>query len=725
MSGALRVGIVGAGPRGLSVLERLLAHARRCREENPAAEVSLDIRLFDPFPPGPGRVWRTDQSPHLLMNTVVEEQTVFPDASCRVSVPGTGPSMAEWARSADGAGSAEEENASAPATATFAQRREYGAYLADAYDRMAAQAPPGVTIAHEPCEVLQILDLPENASVPSGPGTRSFAGVHRPAPTRGPASQARDQEAGVPPLPEGRTLASAPQALRLSDGRTLEADAVVLCVGHIPAALSDERAGWQRFADAANLVYLPPGLPAETRVDRLPAGEPVLIRGFGLNYFDLQSLLTHGRGGRFEETGEGELRYLPSGSEPILVPGSRRGVPYRSKPLTSRHPLPVPPGSHLRFFTAEHIDRLPAPEAGLRFDAQLWPLVLADLRRAWYAALARSRPEVFREDPAVLDSALAEAVARHLDDGGRSSAARTSAVTGTAPVPSTPAAGTAAGAATPAAESWRETEERVLDPDAVSAEPGLLLDLHRYIRPLGHTGFADREELRGALLAYLREDLAASRLGPALSPEKALFPVLWQARMLLKELVAQERLEPASFVAEVRGWFEDFVSGICDGPPPQRYAELIALAEAGLVDFAGPEVRIRTSRTGEPAGFVATTSAVDGEVRARALVDASSPANRVTQADDRLIRGMLDRGQLRVAEHRLDPTTVVPSSGLAVTRPPYRTVDARGRVHPARFVLSLQLSSVQLGLAIAANPDSDARTFRDADAVARAILDLC
>src|SRR5699024_3064146 len=43
---------------------------------------------------------------------------------------------------------------------------------------------------------------------------------------------------------------------------------------------------------------------------------------------------------------------------------------------------------------------------------------------------------------------------------------------------------------------------------------------------------------------------------------------------------------------EICGWFEGFVSGICDGPPPQRIAELLALAEAGVVSFIGPDMRI-------------------------------------------------------------------------------------------------------------------------------------
>lgn len=641
MTAPLRVGIIGAGPRGLTVLERLVAHAVD-------AGAPVHIRIVDPFPPGAGRVWRTDQSPHLLMNTVLEEQTVFPDAACAVAHAGTGPTMAEWAESAPPAGQ-------------FPQRRDYGRYLAWSWEQITASAPDHVEIVHEPFEVTTILDAPSDAS-------------HRSA---------------------------AAQTLWLADGRSVDVDAVVLCVGHIPAALSDERAEWQRFAHDAGLAYLPPGLPAETPVDTLPPGEPVLVRGFGLNFFDLQSLLTHGRGGTFSPApGRGPLAltYTPSGDEPILLPGSRRGVPYRSKPISPAHPLPADPTDpeqRPRFFTPETIARLPLHGDGLRFDAQLWPLILADLRSAWYSTLARTRPDVFAEDPSKLLGALTTGVERVVREG-----------------------------AAHESERWHIREERVLRADAIAAEPHLVFDMRRLLRPLGDESFPDRGSLRAALMDFLRTDLEESLIGPARSPLKSLFPVLWQARALLKELVVDDRLSPASFTREVRGWFEDFVSGLCDGPPPQRYAELMALADAGLVDFAGPQVRVTTSRAGEPGAFIATSPAVPGSLRARALIDASSPANRVQQADDSLIRGMLDRGQLCAAAHDLDDGTRVPSSGLAVTDSAYRTVDAQSRVHPRRYCLSLQLSSVQLGLAIAANPATNAQTLRDADAVARAVLGL-
>ncbi len=90
----LDVCVIGVGPRGLSVLERLCANARRF-----PALGALTVHVVDPHVPGPGQVWRTDQSRHLLMNTVACQVTVFTDDSVDMAGPlAPGPSLYEWAR---------------------------------------------------------------------------------------------------------------------------------------------------------------------------------------------------------------------------------------------------------------------------------------------------------------------------------------------------------------------------------------------------------------------------------------------------------------------------------------------------------------------------------------------------------------------------------------------------------------------------------------------------
>ncbi|GAA1550354.1 FAD/NAD(P)-binding protein [Brevibacterium picturae] len=755
------VAIIGAGPRGLSVLERLVALAA---ERFPFARFAgerftdagstgdgadtppaITVHLIDPYPPGAGIVWRTDQPETLLMNTTIAEQTIFPDSSCSFLSPdqldsdapdrlgtsdapdrlGTdaaakrfGPDMAQWYR---------DEGGTDPVDATFPSRSLYGRYLRDAYARIRDSAPDFIEIVEHPTKVESVIDLPPVE--PLG---------HTPT----------DHET-VPP-----------QLVRCEDGTAIIASAVVLAVGHIPSAQTEERARLAAFAQRSGGRYIPQGLPAEAPIAEVAPGNRVIVRGMGLNYFDLQTLFTHERGGRFDPDPDiaGELLYKRSGEEPRLLLGSRRGVPYRSKPICPAHPRSPWP---LRYFTKENIALLAGLEdldgerkAGARFNDQLWPLILADLRLAYYSTLTRIRPDAFAGDPGQLREAIAEAVSRHLTR-------RTWQETRPESREFSDVAAEAArqGRVTREAFAWSEIEESLV-PD-----PAFRMSLHELLNPLeGHQfdsrGPRESNSLHEWMLDFLRTDLHDSLAGPEGSAEKSLFTVLWQSRLLLKELIVAGHIDRVSIDMEICGWFESFVSGLCDGPPPQRIAELLALAEAGLVEFIGPDMRIEanpdvvpskdggsaaTSGGGAPLGgssapvsggspyegkdplpqiFTVTSAQVDGGITGSVVIDAASPTNAVSRAADVLVHGMVERGQLTPARLTLDDGREKFLNGLALTPRPYRTIDVEGAAHPRRFALSIQLSSVQWGLAIAANPNTNAATLADSHAAAAAILDL-
>lgn len=733
--------IVGAGPRGLTVLERLVALAKKrvaetdscgssgsrdCADPGGAAdslrtaEPALVIHLIDPYPPGAGIVWRTDQPETLLMNTTIGEQTVFPDQSCDfldAEDEPTGPSMAEWYR---------ENGGTEPVDSTFPSRALYGRYLRDAYARIRAAAPDFIEIVEHPTTVESIIDLPPLAPFDDLPGKASVG-----ADTGAPSGTAAAGPSGTD------SQSVPPQLVRCADGTTVIALAVVLAVGHIPSTQPEERARLAAFAQRSGGLYLPQGLPAEAPLAEVDPGSRVIVRGMGLNYFDVQTLFTHERGGRFEPVagteagaapGPGELRYVPSGAEPHLALGSRRGIPYRSKPICDDHPRAPWP---LRYFTNDNIALLAGLEdldgdrkAGARFNDQLWPLILADLRFAYYRTLSEVSPEAFAGDPGQLREAIAEAVSRHLTRRTWQE---------THPDAASEADANRHGRVTREAFAWSEIEEGLV-PD-----PAYRMSLHELLDPLEGREFGSREpgaadSLHEWMRDFLRSDLHDSLAGPAGSPVKSLFNVLWQSRLLLKELIAAGHIDRVSIDMEICGWFESFVSGICDGPPPQRIAELLALAEAGIVTFVGPNMRIDANedRTHEGAApcdtrpqiFTVTSAQVEGRVTGSVVIDAASPTNSITRAADVLMHGMLDRGQITAARLTLDDGREKLLNGLALTPRPYRTIDVEGTVHPRRFALSIQLSSMQWGLAIAANPGTNAATLSDSHAAAEAILDL-
>lgn len=89
---AIRMAIIGMGPRGLTVLERVLEHAHRLPAATP---VRIDV--YDDGVAGEG-CHRSAQPDHLLINTVASQVTVFAPASKAGGQGGI--SLVEWAHGA-------------------------------------------------------------------------------------------------------------------------------------------------------------------------------------------------------------------------------------------------------------------------------------------------------------------------------------------------------------------------------------------------------------------------------------------------------------------------------------------------------------------------------------------------------------------------------------------------------------------------------------------------
>ncbi|TQM45426.1 FAD/NAD(P)-binding protein [Pseudonocardia cypriaca] len=335
------IAIVGAGPRGVGILERLGASAPGLGPDG------LDVHLVDPYPPGPGRIWRHEQSPLLAMNSMAADVTMFTDDTVVCEGPIVpGPSFWEWAQALRTSGDPDSLGPELAAelrgvtAQTFPTRRLQSAYLSWVLREVIAGLPPGMR-AH----------------------------LHR---TR-----------AVDLIEEGDL-----QVVRLENGDTLRVDAVVLASGHLDATPTDEERALAARAADAGLTYLPPEQTTDSDLSVVPAGETVLVRGLGLAFVDLVVLLFEGRGGRFEPDGD-ELRYVPSGAEPRLVAGSPRGMPYHCKPhyglRAGRPPLP-------RFFGPAAVDPLITSGGPVEMHAQAWPLMAKEIAWGWYHELFVGHP---------------------------------------------------------------------------------------------------------------------------------------------------------------------------------------------------------------------------------------------------------------------------------------------------------------------------------------------
>ncbi|MEV6962742.1 FAD/NAD(P)-binding protein [Streptomyces sp. NPDC051207] len=641
----MEVCLVGAGPRGLSVLERLCAHERK----SPRWE-AVTVHVVDPDPPGAGRVWRPAQSRHLLMNTVASQVTVYTDASVRIDGPlEEGPSLYEWAKALDSrtldngpaAGYDDEVLAEAGRLGpdSYPTRALYGCYLTWAFRRVVENAAAHVTVRTHHVRAVAL----EDDGAAAGHDTT--------------------------------------QTVVLEDGTRLSGlSAVVLAQGHVPTRLSDTERELADFADRNGLTYLAPSNPADVDLSGIGPGEPVLLRGLGLNFFDYQALFTHGRGGVFTRV-DGRLVYRPSGREPRLYAGSRRGVPYQArgenqKGAHGRH--------HPRLLTAGYIAKLRAPgRAAIDFAADLWPLISKEVCSVYYAALLASRGE----PPAVVEDFVENYL--HAEPG--------------------------------------DDEERLLDETSIAAAERW--DWQRIARPWGDRVFRDRAAFRGWLRGHLADDVRLARQGNVDGPVKAALDVLRDLRNELRLAVDHAGLTAASHRDDLDHWYTPLNAFLSIGPPASRIEEMAALIDAGVLEVTGPGLRV-TADPDDPLGpcFTAVSSEIpDVRVRATVLIEARLPEIDLRRTADPLMSRLLRTGQCR--PYRIpagDGTDGADyeTGGLAVSERPYHLIDARGVPHPRRFAYGVPTESVHWVTAAGIRPGVGSVTLEDSDAIAAAVLAL-
>ncbi|MDQ0676625.1 putative NAD(P)/FAD-binding protein YdhS [Arthrobacter pascens] len=630
---------IGGGPRAAGVLERIVA--------NRAALFSgrLDIHVVEPYEPGSGRIWRYDQHPGLMMNSAAADVTMFTDSSVACEGPAVeGPGLAEWAAGVlDGSITdvpdfppAIREQLRSLTGATFPTRQLNSQYL-EWFFRRTVSALGGKVTVHRTTAV---------AIEPAGGSSRgdSSCGDH--------SSTGADADA---------------HHVRLANGGTLRADVVVTALGHTDSQPDAASAAWAGFAARHGAFHAAPSYTTDVDYSAVAAGQDVIVSGMGLAFVDLMVLLMEGRGGRFEETPDGGLRYRASGREPHLWAGSRRGVPYHSKISAVLH---GEAHGEPRFVMAAAVGALLERHGELDFREQLWPLIAKEAGFGYYR-------ELFTGSPGRVSTSWAEFSTRFAELDWYSAA--------------------------------REELVAASVPDC-----RLHLDLERLDHPFAGRRFAGHAEVQAAVAGYIERDLGL-RDGPDHPETLALFLSLLKVYMALGRLVPAERLNARSQQA-VHGWWHGFFSFVDSGPPPRRLREMLALHRAGLLHFLGPGLTVAADEsTGD---FVAGSPQSGAAVRAKAFIEARLPAASAARSLNPLLQSV-HRGGLGSEEQLLTADGIHSTGKLLVSRE-QQLVDAKGQAQDRIFGVGPGTSG--WGAGAFARPGTNAAPFRENDALARSIL---
>jgi hypothetical protein len=233
------IAIIGAGPWGLAVLDRLVMTAHKRSDQH------FCVSVIDPDEPGPG-VHKPGQPEHLLLNTVAGQidsfsATHFGEPPLRGALPFVDwlHAVKQWPADAEG----------------FVPRALFGAYLRQVFEVLRDNAPRNLELAVRR-DVARDLSLAERGRVRIALGSgaaltvdRAFVctghGLHDEHVTRGPAP--------LPPYPMEALQA------RIEPGAAVGISGMGLVAVDVVASLTEGRGGrFERERDDT-LRYLPSG----------------------------------------------------------------------------------------------------------------------------------------------------------------------------------------------------------------------------------------------------------------------------------------------------------------------------------------------------------------------------------------------------------------------------------------------------------------------------------
>lgn len=626
----------------MATVARLVARLRAAREAigsapgagaRTDADAPLRVVLIDSVEIAAGATWRTDQPAEYLNNTTVAATTIHPDESTPMSgPPAPGPALGDWIAEVERAGAhpfADWVVAEARGLRSFdfPTRRVQGVYYRDQLD--AAKASGLV-------EVEEVLG--SAVDLVAGEGLRHVL---------------------------------------LSDGRVFSAPVVVLAQGMVQARPTPEARELARTADEHGLTYIAPDMPAEQPWELMfptagaTAGSTILVRGLGANFFDVVGHLSRQWGGRFEPV-EGDalrrLRYVASGREPRILAGSRRGLPYRSKPDGDAPTAPF----EVRYAVPEWFEGLGA-QRGLSLRHDVFPTLAAEFAHAHLAALERWAP-----------NAVVPGWRERLD----------------------------AASGLPGVESV--LERHVAD------------DRHRFSidelrRPT--RGVRVGPERWAELVRRHVEDELGSMTHPSRHPRAAVNRAMGMLRGRVARLGVVGALSGDSAVHDLHGWFDGDALFMASGPPSSRTREVLALIEAGVIELIGPEATVgfdereRLFRLSSPISGRSALSPI--------LVETRMSKGKVPNTSDPLLRSLLDTGRARIRTIEGVPTASLDTTLAEVDEGAlhgFNLVGADGAADARVIVLGIPALSTQPGSAIGATPGKPSPLLAGADIAAKQIL---
>lgn len=617
----MQIVLIGAGPRNLVLTERLIAYAQH-------TGIATHIQLIDPYPIG-GHVWQTNQNPLFLANTIVSQLTLFTDATIQKTYPGlTGPNLYDWAsqEATDYLRKHHFEHQDAFLNEisrltpnNYTSRALFGVYAQWFFEKLqrVSQTTPAKITVHQ-TTVTQLSSRPT----------------------------------------EGYELT-------LADGQLLEADQVVLTPGHLAAKPTELETQFAALAkNKADRHYLPPMHPSDAPLASIPANEDVLIRGLGLSFFDYMVALTVGRGGHFTRDANHTLIYQPSGLEPHLIAGSRRGLPPHARGINQKQNTQR---YQPHFLTPDRMQAIAQAHQGYVPYDDFIHLVQQELSYKYYRNVLNDLSQTFPFASASFVAALK--ISADLE-------------------------ATAKSYAFPAAE---------------------LMDWQKILKP--NQDVRANQSYIHFLINYLNWDIQDAKLGNLSAPYAGAFDILRDLRNQIRQYLADGYFTPEDYQRFLTD-FSPLNNFIAVGPPLLRMEQMEALMQAGILTITGPQVQAGLT---EQNDFM-VEDLYHHQWSAPNLIEARLPNQSLSQTEDKLLMQLTASGLISAATVKAPGYSPLPLTAAYNDRTTLQALTASGEPIQGLYIWGIPTEGWNWFTTSAPRPDADDKALNDAEHIAHHIF---
>ncbi|EKK20610.1 putative FAD(NAD)-dependent oxidoreductase [Fructilactobacillus florum 8D] len=603
----MHIGIIGAGPRGLILLADLLQAASQTGK--------LSISLFDPNPIG-GKVWSPTQPLDYIMNSPAQLVTLFND-----NQPGA--NFYEWTQSKVARDFVTQENYQHDFLALmeqlqpndYAPRALFGVYCQWFYRQQLNRLVPQQQVTYLPTTVT--------------------------------AAQ---------PTSTGFILVTPKQQINVNK--------LVISSGNVANQLTKTEQALQDYATAHQLTYLGPNHPNEVDLTNIKPKTNVIIRGMGLSFFDYLSQLTTARGGRFTRSGDHGLTYHPSGQEPHIIAGSRRGVPYYPKPINQAQVGEQRPAI---FLNPAHIQQ--GSVAGKLPFKTFINLVQAEIENVYYRIILQNNHP--QSDVAEFSAGFAAAA------------------------------------------------DRTAFLNNYHWHPGERLDWKTILNPVAGTKITNIADYQQTLQTWLAKLVADARQGSNHAPITGALATLIDLRTTIQRLVTDQAFTDRDYVEKFLPSFNSFAGFLTAGPPVARYDELMALMRAGIVTILGPQLQV----VGVKHQFLARSKFYPDEpFLAQAIIEARLPSANLKRTTNSLLVSLRKQGIITAYQFHPENNETVTSGAVKTDLSTYHPINQQGKPNDQLYVWGVPLSGIEWMTTTLPHPAVHDHNFSVADLITEQLL---